>query len=130
MRRTRAENRPAWTRRRPGSHRDPGKEISVQDDPHYHSPHGYVYVNEYAFTLEELWTGVDRLERRGVSLAAIGRALDQDLETSAIALARLGRRWPCSRPYRVRLLLRQRASTNSGLRRTLRPICRPSSGNM
>jgi len=64
----------------------------VQDDPHYHSPHGYVYVNEYAFTLEELWTGVDRLERRGVSLAAIGRALDQDLETSAIALARLGRR--------------------------------------
>ena len=94
MRRTRAENRPAWTRRRPGSHRDPGKEISVQDDPHYHSPHGYVYVKEYAFTLEELWTGVDRLERRGVSLAAIGRALDQDLDTSAIALARLGRRWP------------------------------------
>jgi hypothetical protein len=62
----------------------------VQDNPHYHSPHGYVYVNEYAFTLEELWTGVDRL----VSLAAIGRALDQDWETIAIALARLGRRRP------------------------------------
>ena len=44
--------------------------------------------------LEELWSGVDRLERRGVSLAAIGRALDQDWETSAVALAQLGRRRP------------------------------------
>jgi len=48
MRRTTDENRPAWTRRRPGN--------------------------------------------RGVSLAAIGRALRQDWETSVIALARLGRR--------------------------------------
>ena len=44
--------------------------------------------------LEELWSGVERLERRGVSLAAIGRALSQDRETSVIALARLGRRRP------------------------------------
>jgi len=41
-----------------------------------------------------IWTGVDRLERRGISLTAIGRALDQDWETSAIALAQLGRRRP------------------------------------
>ena len=44
--------------------------------------------------LEELWSGVDRLERRGVSLAAIGRALSQDWETTVTALARLGRRRP------------------------------------
>ena len=63
----------------------------MQDDFPYYSPSAFVYVGEHAFMLEELWSGVDRLERRGVSLAAIGRALDQDWETSAIALAQLGR---------------------------------------
>jgi hypothetical protein len=64
----------------------------MQDDLPYYSPSAFVYVGEHAFTLEELWSGVDRLERRGLSLAAIGRALSQDWETSVIALARLGRR--------------------------------------
>ena len=50
----------------------------MQDDRPYYSPSAFVYVGEHAFMLEELWSGVDRLERRGVSLAAIGRALDQD----------------------------------------------------
>ena len=66
----------------------------MQDDPPYYSPSAFVYVGEHVFTLDELWSGVERLERRGVSLAAISRALDQDWETSAIALARLGRRRP------------------------------------
>ena len=66
----------------------------MQDDPPYYSPSAFVYVGEHAFMLEELWRGVERLERRGVSLAAIGRALSQDRETSVIALARLGRRRP------------------------------------
>ena len=64
----------------------------MQDDPAYYSPSAFVYVGEHAFMLEELWSGVERLERRGVSLAAIGRALSQDSEMSVIALARLGRR--------------------------------------
>jgi len=64
----------------------------VQDDPPYYSPSAFVYVGEHAFMLEELWSGVERLERRGVSLAAIGRALSQDWEMSVIALAQLGRR--------------------------------------
>ena len=64
----------------------------MQDDPPYYSPSAFVYVGEHAFMLEELWRGVERLERRGVSLAAIGRALSQDSEMSVIALARLGRR--------------------------------------
>jgi hypothetical protein len=66
----------------------------MQDDFPYYSPSAFVYVGEHVFTLDELWSGVERLERRGVSLAAIGRALSQDWETSAIALARLGRRRP------------------------------------
>ena len=66
----------------------------MQDDPPYYSPSAFVYAGEHAFTLEELWSGVDRLERRGVSLAAIGRALDQDWETTVVALAQLGRRRP------------------------------------
>ena len=66
----------------------------MQDDPPYYSPSAFVYVGEHAFMLEELWSGVDRLERRGVSLAAIGRAPHQDWETSAVALAQLGRRRP------------------------------------
>jgi hypothetical protein len=64
----------------------------MQDDPPYYSPSAFVYVGEHAFMLEELWSGVERLKRRGVSLAAIGRALSQDWEMSVIALARLGRR--------------------------------------
>jgi hypothetical protein len=64
----------------------------MQDDPSYYSPSAFVYAGEHAFTLEEVWSGVERLERRGVSLAAIGRAFSQDWETSVIALARLGRR--------------------------------------
>ena len=66
----------------------------MQDDPPYYNPTAFVYVGEHAFTLEELWSGVDRLERRGVSLAAVGRTRSQDWETSVIALARLGRRRP------------------------------------
>jgi hypothetical protein len=45
-----------------------------------------------AFELAAIWRGIDRLEQRGVSLDAIARALDQDWETSVIALAQLGRR--------------------------------------
>src|SRR5262249_10167725 len=83
--------RPAWTDA--GRQRDPqARRSMMQDDPRYHSPQSYVYVDGHAFTLDELWSGVDRLERLGVSLAAIGRALSQDWETSVIALARVGRR--------------------------------------
>jgi hypothetical protein len=66
----------------------------MQDDPPHYSPSAFVYVSEHAFMLEELWSGVERLARHGVSLAAMGRTLSQDWETSVIALARLGRRRP------------------------------------
>ena len=65
----------------------------MQDELPYYSPGAFVYVGEHAFTLDELWSGIDRLERRGVPLATIGRALSQDW-TSVIAFAQLGRRRP------------------------------------
>ena len=65
----------------------------MQDELPYYSPGAFVYDGEHAFTLDELWSGVDRLERRGVPLATIGRALSQDW-TSVIAFAQLGRRRP------------------------------------
>jgi hypothetical protein len=86
---------PAGVDETPAGQRDPrARRSMMQDDSRHHSPQAYVYVGGHAFTLDELWSGVDRLERRGVSLAAIGRALDEDWETSVIALARLGRRRP------------------------------------
>jgi hypothetical protein len=48
----------------------------MQDDPRYHSSQAYVYVGGHAFTLDELWSGVDRLERRG-ELARRDRARAQ-----------------------------------------------------
>ena len=71
-----------------------GGRHDVAAPEHYGSQDAGAWGGEHAFTLDELWSGVDRLERRGVSLAAIGRALSQDWETSVIALARLGRRRP------------------------------------
>jgi hypothetical protein len=62
-----------------------------RDDSSYHSTAGYVHVGALAFTLFEIWDGVDRLERRGISLDAIAGALAADWETSVVALARIGR---------------------------------------
>ena len=65
----------------------------MQDEPiQYHAAAAYVYVGPHAFTLAEIWDGVDVLEQRGVPLDAIGRALTADWETSVVALAQLGRR--------------------------------------
>jgi len=66
----------------------------MQDEPPYTGSDGFVYTREFALELSAVWNGIDRLEERGVSLEAIGRALDQDWETSVIALAQLGRRRP------------------------------------
>jgi hypothetical protein len=66
----------------------------MQDERSYHSPNGYVYTREFALELSAIWNGVDAAETAGVSLEAIARALDQDWETSVIALAQLGRRRP------------------------------------
>jgi hypothetical protein len=64
------------------------------DDNHsqYHSPQGYVYTKTLALETSAIWEGVDELERRGISLEAIGLALQGDWQTIVHALAILGRR--------------------------------------
>jgi hypothetical protein len=65
----------------------------MQDDnSNYYSSRAFVYTSDHALEVAAIWRGVDALERRGVSLDAIERALTQDWETSVIALAQLGRR--------------------------------------
>jgi hypothetical protein len=44
------------------------------DDGSYYDITALVYVGAHAFTLEELWSGVDRLERRGVARRDRARA--------------------------------------------------------
>jgi hypothetical protein len=58
----------------------------MQDDPYY-SPSSFVYIGDHAFTLDEIWGGVDAAERVGVSLGEIGRALNHNWTAAVTALA-------------------------------------------
>ena len=58
----------------------------MQDDPYY-SPSSFVYIGDRAFTLDEIWSGVDAAERAGVSLGEIGRALTHNWTAAVTALA-------------------------------------------
>jgi hypothetical protein len=65
----------------------------MQDDGfRYHNSSGYVYTDNLALELCEIWDGIDRLERAGTSLDAIAQLLTLDWKTCAIALAMIGRR--------------------------------------
>jgi hypothetical protein len=64
----------------------------MQDEiPHYYHPDAFVYTSTRAFELADIWRGIDRLERRSVSLDQIGRRLSEDWESAVIVLAQLGR---------------------------------------
>jgi hypothetical protein len=47
----------------------------------------FVYIGCHAFTLDDIWSGVDVAERAGVSLGEIGRALTHNWPAAATALA-------------------------------------------
>lgn len=64
----------------------------MQDGSPYYDVGGFVYTAHHALEIDAIWRGVDVLEYRAVPLEQIARALDQDWETSVIALAMLGRR--------------------------------------
>jgi hypothetical protein len=55
-----------------------------QDDDGRHSESGYVYL---AFTVDEIWQGVDAAEAAGISLKQIGRALNYEGYESIIVAA-------------------------------------------
>jgi len=56
------------------------------DDGQYHSPAAYVYIGQRAFTLADLWDGVDHAESTGIALDEIGVALAYNWPAGAIAL--------------------------------------------
>jgi hypothetical protein len=57
------------------------------DDRSYYSITAFVYIGCHAFTLDEIWSGVDAAERAGVSLGEIGRALTHNWTAAVTALA-------------------------------------------
>jgi hypothetical protein len=54
----------------------------------YYAPGSLVYIGDLAFTLDEIWIGVDHAERAGVPLNQIGRALTHNWTACVGALAR------------------------------------------
>ena len=70
------------------------REISVMedDDRSYYDITAFVYIGGRAFTLDEIWSGVDAVERAGVSLGEISRALTHNwtAAVTAIALGNIG----------------------------------------
>jgi hypothetical protein len=53
----------------------------------YHNAAAYVYVGQHAFTLDELWRGVEAVERAGVPLEQISAALGSNWSATVVALA-------------------------------------------
>jgi hypothetical protein len=65
------------------------REISVMqdDDGSYYDITAFVYIGGRAFTLGEIWSGVDAAERADVSLGEIGCALTHNWTVAVTALA-------------------------------------------
>ena len=59
----------------------------MEDDDSYYDISAFVYIGDRAFTLDEIWSGVDAAERAGVSLGEIGRALSHNWTAAVTALA-------------------------------------------
>ena len=59
----------------------------MQDDDGSYYSTAFVYIGDHAFTLDEIWSGVDAAERAGVSLGEIGRALTHNWTAAVTALA-------------------------------------------
>jgi len=57
------------------------------DDGPYYDITAFVYIGGRAFTLDEIWNGVDAAERAGVSLGEISWALTHNWTAAVIALA-------------------------------------------
>jgi hypothetical protein len=63
------------------------REISVMQDDDGPNYDIFVHIGDHAFTLDEIWSGVDATERAGVSLGEIGRALTHNWPAAVTALA-------------------------------------------
>ena len=57
------------------------------DDGSYYDITAFVYIGCHAFTLDDIWSGVDAAERAGISLGELGRALTHNWMAAVTALA-------------------------------------------
>jgi hypothetical protein len=57
------------------------------DDGSYYDITGFVYIGGRAFTLDEIWGGVDAAERAASRWGEISRALTHNWTAAVIALA-------------------------------------------
>jgi hypothetical protein len=53
----------------------------------YHGSDGFVYIADWAFEIGALWESIDDIERGGIPLDQIGRALSFNWPATVTALA-------------------------------------------
>jgi len=64
----------------------------MQDPRQYHDINAYVYTRRFVLEADNIWRGIDELERQGFPLAFIAQVLTENWEMSVIALASIGAR--------------------------------------
>ena len=53
----------------------------------YHAAAAYVHIGDRAFTLDEIWSGVELAESAAIPLSQISRALSHNWSATVVALA-------------------------------------------
>ena len=57
------------------------------DEREYHAAAAYVHIGDRAFTLDEIWSGVELAETAAIPLSQIGHALSHNWSATVVALA-------------------------------------------
>ena len=57
------------------------------DEREYHAAAAFVYIGDRAFTLDEIWSGVELAETAAIPLSQIGHALSYNWSATVVALA-------------------------------------------
>ena len=57
------------------------------DEREYHAAAAYVHIGDHAFTLDEIWSGVELAETAGIPLSQISHALSHNWSATVVALA-------------------------------------------
>jgi hypothetical protein len=57
------------------------------DEREYHAAAAFVYIGDRAFTLDDIWNGVEIAETAAIALSQIGYALSYNWSATVVALA-------------------------------------------
>ena len=57
------------------------------DEREYHAAAAYVHIGDRAFTLDEIWSGVELAEAAAIPLDQISHALSHNWSATVVALA-------------------------------------------